>query len=93
MQQPGKRCFILMTGKVDQRNRTVRVCACAPIRAVGERKEGGGGGRWGGGDRRRNRGRESERVPLQLCPGVPPATQLQLQIKQNRVAAGAAPRH
>lgn len=45
------------------------------------------------GDRRRNRGSESERVPLQLCPGVPPATQLQLQIKQNRVAAGAAPRH
>lgn len=50
-------------------------------------------GEGGGGDRRRNGGRESERVPLQLCPGVPPATQLQLQIKQNRVAAGAAPRH
>lgn len=79
-----------MTGKVDQRNRTVRVCACAPVRAVGERKEGGGGGRWGVTEGEI----EGEKVKECHCSSVPVYHPLlSCSYKSNRTKSLLALRH
>ena len=80
-----------MTGKVDQRNRTVRVCTWVPIRVVGREKrvedgEGGGGVTEGE--------IEGEKVKECHCSSVPVYHPLlSCSYKSNRTESLLALRH
>lgn len=76
MQQPGKRCFILMTGKVES------------VKQDSASVWGSGGGGVGCQEEKEGK-RERERECHCSSDAVPPATRL--QIKQSGVAAGTAP--